>query len=135
MIANSEDKLTSQLTSQININIKVVFSMTYDYTNGFCGLYRDCNSINTNECAQCISGEEQCCDLICNTILRADLKPFYKQGPVTCDYIQCNIPGQCVGILEYQQTATTLTDCEVSSIYLLKLLFFAIYHASKLRIA
>ena len=34
---------------------------------------------------------------------------------MNCEFIQCGIPGQCVGILEYQQTAQTQTDCEVSS--------------------
>ena len=32
--------------------------LTYDHTNGFCGLYTDCYSIDPNECEQCISGEE-----------------------------------------------------------------------------
>ena len=41
---------------------------------------------------------------------------FPSTGPVSCEFIQCGIPGQCVGILEYQQTAQTQTDCEVSSI-------------------
>merc|ERR1711934_130961 len=66
--------------------------LTYDHTNGFCGLYLDCASIGTEQCEQCIT------------------------GPVTCEYIQCNIPGQCVGIFEYQQTAQTQTDCEADCI-------------------
>ena len=38
-----------------------------------------------------------------------------QTGPVNCDYIKCGIPGQCIGILEYQQTAQSQTDCEASS--------------------
>merc|ERR1711953_196827 len=66
--------------------------ITYDHTNGFCGLYLDCVTLDGSECEQCLS------------------------GPVTCDYIQCGIPGQCIGIFEYQQTAQTQTDCKADAI-------------------
>jgi len=65
--------------------------LTFDHTNGACLLYTECTSLGTEECEQCLS------------------------GPVNCNYIECGIPGQCVGILEYQQTAQTKTDCEADA--------------------
>merc|ERR1712027_258388 len=66
--------------------------LTFDHTNGACLLYTECTSLGIDECEQCLS------------------------GPVSCEFIQCGIPGQCVGILEYQQTAQTQTDCEADAI-------------------
>ena len=97
------------------LTLKFFFSLTYDHTNGFCGLYLDCASIGTEQCEQCITGKEKLRKKSwkLNQFIQGIF--FTITGPVTCEYIQCNIPGQCVGIFEYQQTAQTQTDCEASS--------------------
>ena len=56
--------------------MKAAFSLTFDYTNGFCGLYRDCSSINPDECAQCLSGEELCSVIASDTSIQAFLNLF-----------------------------------------------------------
>lgn len=60
--------------------------LSYYHTNGLCSLFLDCPFFDSNQ--QVISGES------------------------TCDYIQCNLEGQCIGVVEDNQSATTETDCQ-----------------------
>ena len=82
---------------------------SFDHTNGFCGLLSDCPTLDKS-CQQCLSGKFDL-DNIQNA--RIQLYMNTSLGESTCEFMQCDVPGQCVGTFVNQITAQTHFDCQV----------------------
>ena len=56
--------------------------------DGFCGLYKTCDEVSTEDCPQCVSGE------------------------YTCEVLSCNLVGECQGSFIAEDNKTTEGQCQ-----------------------